>query len=92
MENEIDRYISRSLKNWAASQQASPPSREEVQKAAAVSPSPWQEPVYFRTSTVVHEFASNRMVGYYTGDWLRGPFSVSLGWPTQLSALVQISG
>ncbi len=93
MDHELDRYLSRCLKNWTARQPLPNQGREALLKAAAASPPPpaWDEPTYFRPSLAPHEFTNNRMVGFYTGEWLRGSFTMSLSWPTQLGTLVQFS-
>ncbi len=91
MDNLIDRYLSRCLKNWTANQQVSPPGREELLKKAAVAPAHWQEPVYFRTNAFVREFSNSRMIGYYTGEWLSVSFTMSISWPAQLATLAPVT-
>lgn len=92
MDHEMDRYVGRSLKNWTARQPLPANGREALLKAAAAAPpAVWQEQSYFRSNTAPREFANNRMMGFYTGEWLRSSFTVSLSWPTQMGTLVQFS-
>ncbi|MFM8322310.1 MAG: hypothetical protein ACKOC5_15455 [Chloroflexota bacterium] len=87
-DSQMDHYISRNLKNWVAGRQASPPPREQVVSAAGSSDA-YQEPQYFQTREVVHEYAHHRLVGYYTGEWIRGSFTMSLSWPANLATIFQ---
>lgn len=92
MENEMDRYLSRCLKNWTARQPTPANGREVLLKAAATAPpAAWEEQTYFRSNLAPREFSNNRMIGFYTGEWLRGSLTMSLSWPTQIGTLVQFS-
>jgi hypothetical protein len=91
-DNELDTYVSRSIKNWAAAQPQPRQDKDALLKKAKAVPPEALEPAYFRSDALLHtEFSSHRLASYYTGEWLRGSFTVSLGWPVQLITLIQVA-
>jgi hypothetical protein len=89
MTDEMDVYLSRSLKNWAAARQPVI-QKESLLKLAASAPR-YTEPLYFHTRPVVNEFSGNRLMGYCTGSWLQGSMTFSMAWPANLDSLVRVA-
>lgn len=90
MENNLDKILSASLKNWAAGQAALPAeAKERLLQKAAVSPTRPYEPKYFSMHAAPREFSNHELVRYTSGGWLRDSFTMSLAWPGNLALIIQ---
>jgi hypothetical protein len=90
MDEEMDLYLSRCLKNWAARYQPPLHGKERLFKAI-VSPR-W---MFARRSSgasqASREFQPSSQVVYLPGMMMRGSFTLSLAWPVHIASLVNVA-
>ena len=79
MNDEMDYYLSRSLKNWAAENQPPKGGRARLLSAAA-SPPVQRDRQIIRVMTTVWSTFFGRDWVYAEGDWLIGPQAHSRAW------------
>ncbi len=79
MNDEMDFYLSRCLKNWSAGEQPPPGSRARL-LSAANSPPVQRDRQIIRILTTVWSGFFGREWVYAEGDWLLGPRTYSRVW------------
>ncbi len=95
MYDEMDRYLSRCLKNWAARWQ---PPRHGRQKLldAIVKPESSQKPFvnYVLSKDRPVAFGGDPdplMAALYSNRWLGGSFTLLQAWPLHMASLVNVN-
>lgn len=90
MDEEMDLYLSRCLKNWAARYQ--PPLRGKERLIKAIVSPRW---MFARRSAAsraaVREYSPTHQVVYLPGIMVRGSFTLSLAWPVHIASLVNVA-
>ena len=91
MENNFDKVMGASLKNWVAKHTGLPTDAKEqlLHKAAAPSPARFYEPKYFSMHMAPREFSNHQLIRYTCGGWLRDSITVSMAWPGNLAVMIQ---
>lgn len=79
MNDDMDGYLSRSLKNWAAKNQPPEDSRARLLQAAGSTPVQRDRQI-IRVMTAVWSKLFGREWVYAEGDWLIGPHTHSRTW------------
>jgi hypothetical protein len=83
----MDRYLSRTLKNWAARYCSPENGREQLLETAAHPPVLQEAPA--RGLGHVREFAYLQPAIHPLVTWGGGSFTLSMAWPVQMASLVQ---
>jgi hypothetical protein len=88
MENEMDRYIGRCLKNWTAKYHPSVDGRARLIKQAGLPPFARQaHPFAERMSSFFNRYSAVNDQFYYPRQWqITGPFTQSLVFSFHLAA------
>lgn len=90
MDDEMDLYLSRCLKNWAARYQ--PPLRGKERLLRAIVSPRW---IFARRSVasraVAREYNHSNQAVYLPGIMMRGSFTLSLAWPVHIASLVNVA-
>jgi hypothetical protein len=92
MNNEMDRYLSRCLKNATARHQ--PPERGKERLLRAVVAPRWRSATSRRFSSVSQpprEFNTANETVYLPGIMMRGSFTLSLAWPVHIGTLINLA-
>jgi hypothetical protein len=92
MDDEMDSYLSRSLKNWAARRQPPPHGKEHLLRAI-VAPR-WRSATAKRLAgspQPPREFTPSGETVYLPGIMMRGSFTLSLAWPVHIGSLINLA-
>jgi hypothetical protein len=90
MTDETDVYLERCLKNWAERQKSHARSKESLLRLAAVQARMDGSPADY-SHGYAEDFRNYRQASPYIGMYMRGSFTMSLGWTVDLSTLLRIA-
>jgi hypothetical protein len=90
MTDETDVYLGRCLKNWAEREKSHARSKDSLLRLAAAQSKIDNTPASFPQDQF-EEFRNYRQSVMYTGMYLRGSFTLSLGWTVDLSTLLRVA-
>ena len=92
MDDEMDVYLSRCLKNWAARRQ--PPARGKERLLRALILPTWRSSTARRLSGSPQppkEYRPSDQVVFLPGIMMHSSFTLSLAWPVHIGTLVNVS-
>lgn len=91
MNDEMDLYLSRSLKNWAARHRPSPHGKDRLLRAI-VAPR-WKSLTTRRSARLpsARDFRTPNETIFLPGIIMRGSFTLSLAWPVHIGSLINLA-
>jgi hypothetical protein len=91
LNDEMDVYLGRCVKNWAAQQKPTAGSREALLRAVVCPSAPEQTLFSHLLAILKDRYLYPEQVVHYQPEWRRGPLTLSAFWSFELASNCRIS-